>query len=529
MYYKGVYHLFYQYNPKGAVWGNIVWAHSVSTDLVNWTPLEPAIFPSEPFDVNGCWSGSATILPGDKPVILYTGVDSLNRQVQNIAFPKNLSDPFLREWVKPGYNPVIAPDAGVNASAFRDPTTAWMTGDGHWHVAVGSKRGQRGTVVLYRSRDFIDWVKAKHPLHSAAGTGMWECPISTGGAAEEERLDTSASAGSVKHVLKVSLDVTRYDYYTVGKYYPAAARYVPDSGSVDDRTGLRYDYGNFYASKTFFDPAKNRRILWGWSNESDSRSSDVAKGWAGVQTIPRSVWLDDGGEQLVQWPVEELETLRGKEVRAHNVVLRKGRYFEINGIRTSQVTLSLSLSLITVFLYLTLGFRMADRRGDDVRGEGAGEGRAARRWLDGRGVAVPLEWPRRTRRRGAFGLWVLASGDLRERTAVFFRVFRTPHKHVVLMCHDPTRSTTAAGVWKPSFGGLLNVDIKKDGKISLRTLIDASVVESFGGGGRTCITSRVYPVHAVGDNAHLFAFNNGEATVKVSQLRAWQMGSPAMN
>nr|CAD1824724.1 unnamed protein product [Ananas comosus var. bracteatus] len=72
MYYNGVYHLFYQYNPKGAVWGNIVWAHSVSTDLINWLALEPAIHPTEPFDINGCWSGSATILPGNRPVILYT-------------------------------------------------------------------------------------------------------------------------------------------------------------------------------------------------------------------------------------------------------------------------------------------------------------------------------------------------------------------------------------------------------------------------------------------------------------------------
>ena len=52
--------------------------------------------------------------------------------------------------------------------------------------------------------------------------------------------------------------------------------------SADDRTGLRYDYGNFYASKIFFDPAKKRRVLWGWSNES-GWASDVAKGWAGVQ------------------------------------------------------------------------------------------------------------------------------------------------------------------------------------------------------------------------------------------------------
>lgn len=53
MYYKGIYHLFYQYNPYGAVWGNIVWAHSVSNDLINWKALKPAIYPTKPFDVNG--------------------------------------------------------------------------------------------------------------------------------------------------------------------------------------------------------------------------------------------------------------------------------------------------------------------------------------------------------------------------------------------------------------------------------------------------------------------------------------------
>ena len=42
---------------------------------------------------------------------------------------------------------------------------------------------------------------------------------------------------------------------------------------------------------------------------------------------------------------------------------------------------------------------------------------------------------------GPFGLWVLASGNLSERTAVFFRVFKVKDKkHVVLMCHDDSRS-----------------------------------------------------------------------------------------
>lgn len=85
MVFKGIYHLFYQWNPKGAVWGNIVWAHSTSKDLVNWTPHNPAIFPSQISDIKGCWSGSATILPGGKPAILYTGIDPYENQV-SISF-----------------------------------------------------------------------------------------------------------------------------------------------------------------------------------------------------------------------------------------------------------------------------------------------------------------------------------------------------------------------------------------------------------------------------------------------------------
>lgn len=115
---------------------------------------------------------------------------------------------------------------------------------------------------------------------------MWECPdfypVSVSG---KNGQDTSLGGSNLKHVFKVSLDVTRYEYYTVGKYHTQIDRYVPDNTSVDGWDGLRYDYGNFYASKSFFDAGKKRRILWGWANESDSTKNDVEKGWAGIQVI----------------------------------------------------------------------------------------------------------------------------------------------------------------------------------------------------------------------------------------------------
>jgi beta-fructofuranosidase len=288
MIYKGVYHLLYQYNPQGAVWGNIVWAHSTSTDLVNWTPHIPAIYPSQPSDINGCWSGSTTILPSGEPVILYTGINPQNQQVQNLATPKNLSDPYLTEWVKSAKNPLMAPTIAneINASSFRDPTTAWLGPDLTWRVLVGSKRNRQGLAILYRSKDFVQWTKAQNPLHSANDNGMWECPdffpvlINS-----NVGVDTSFIGPNVKHVLKLSLDDTKHDYYTVGTYNLNKDIYVPDEGQVESDSGLRYDYGKFYASKTFFDSAKNRRILWGWINESSSVEDDIKKGWSGVMVI----------------------------------------------------------------------------------------------------------------------------------------------------------------------------------------------------------------------------------------------------
>ncbi|XP_077241303.1 beta-fructofuranosidase, cell wall isozyme-like isoform X2 [Tasmannia lanceolata] len=500
MYYNGVYHLFYQYNPKGARWGNIVWAHSVSMDMINWMPLKPAIYPSKLFDIKGCWSGSATILPGNLPAILYTGIDPEDRQVQNIAFPKNLSDPYLIEWDKPDYNPIIEPIDGINSSSFRDPTTAWRGSDGWWRVLVGSKTRKRGEAILYRSRDFKNWVKAPHPLHSSQGTGMWECPdfypVSTKG---EHGLNTTYNGDDVKHVLKVSLDDKKFEYYTIGQYMHEMDLYVPDRTLADNSSGLRYDYGKYYASKTFFDDGKNRRILWGWVNESDSVTDSETKGWAGVQTIPRVVRLDKNGKQLVQWPIAEVKTLRRKPVHLHHKKLMKGELFHVKGIIAPQADVEVE-------------FRLPSFDKAEIFDPS---------WVDPqilcsqKGVQVEGSI-------GPFGLFVLASESLDEYTAVFFRIFKAKDKHVVLMCSDQSRSTLRTEVDKTTYGAFVDVDLKH-GKLSLRSLIDRSIVESFGGEGRACITARVYPTKAVGSQARLYAFNYGSEPVRILKLKAWTM------
>ncbi|CAN0881698.1 Beta-fructofuranosidase, insoluble isoenzyme CWINV1 [Linum grandiflorum] len=505
MIYKGIYHLFYQYNPKGAVWGNIVWAHSTSTDLINWKPQGYGIYPSHPSDINGTWSGSTTFLPDGTPAILYTGINSKNQQVQNLAVPKNASDPYLREWVKSPKNPLMAPTPlnGINASSFRDPTTAWLGHDNTWRTIIGSKIDRKGLAILYTSKNFVDWVRASHPLHSTEGTGMWECPdffpVLMGG--YKIGIDTSKLGPSVKHVLKVSLDDTKHDHYTIGKYDPIKDVYTPDhDGLAEKDFGLRYDYGKYYASKTFFDSSLNRRILLGWINESSSVADDIKKGWAGVHTIPRTIWLHRSGKQLIQWPVKEIEKLRGKNVKVRAQVLKPGSRVEVSGITAAQADVEIFFGKLDLSKAEKLDPSwtnpqlICSQKGASVRG----------------GL-------------GPFGLLVLGSKSLEEYTAIFYRIFiANTGKHVVLMCSDQSRSSLNNANDKTTYGTFVDVDPARE-YLSLRTLIDHSIVESFGGFGKSCITARVYPTKAIDGAAHLYVFNNGTQHVRIGRLDAWSM------
>ena len=71
IYYKGMYHLFYQCFPYGPRWGRMHWGHVVSKDLVNWEEQGIALFPSKTDDRSGCFSGSAIEEDGKNAAVLY--------------------------------------------------------------------------------------------------------------------------------------------------------------------------------------------------------------------------------------------------------------------------------------------------------------------------------------------------------------------------------------------------------------------------------------------------------------------------
>jgi beta-fructofuranosidase len=305
IYWNGRYHMFFQYNPSAAVWGDMHWAHAVSEDMIHWRHLPVALAPTPGWDdADGCFTGSVVNDHGTA-TILYTGVKSCAperatlrdgvhsfREVQCLA---TSSDPQLLTWNK-WKEPVIQPPNDARLAGFRDPFL-WRDGE-TWFLGVGSglfKEG--GCVLLYRSKDLRAW-EYLHPLASGRWMGkesanpvesgeMWECP-------DFFRL-------GMKHVLL---------YSTAGQVLWESGELDPKENTFHSEKRGVLDHGAYYAQKTQLD-ARGNRILWGWIPETRPEAEFGAAGWAGCMGLPRVLSLNSEGSLEMQI-APEAQSLRGK-------------------------------------------------------------------------------------------------------------------------------------------------------------------------------------------------------------------------
>ncbi len=290
IYWNGNYHMFYQYNPDGAYWGDMHWGHAISPDMVHWRHLPIALAPTPGGpDSAGCFTGTAAVQNG-RVMMMYTGVRAVSvndatvkdgdpplRESQCLAVS---ADPDLKTWTKLP-QPVIAdPPPGLEVNGFRDPSP-WRQGEGWYTVLATGIANQGGAVLLYRSKDLRAW-EYMHILVHRDRTGLagldpfdpwevWECP-------------EFFSLGD-RHVLIFS--TAGKTYWQSGKLDEQEMTFHPEQAGI-------VDYGSYYAAKTQLDKAGNR-ILWGWITESRPLAEYKAAGWAGMMSLPRVLALDRDG------------------------------------------------------------------------------------------------------------------------------------------------------------------------------------------------------------------------------------------
>ena len=327
VYYNGVYHLFYQANMTGSYWRNICWGHYVSTDMVNWKPIREAITPTEGSVVpDGVWSGGATLDKNGVPLLFFTaGNDAfrdtpglISNQNIGVAYPADLSDPDLTDWVICDELAVVQQQGQGRAGEFRDPSI-WKEGD-TWCMLIcsGSATTNGGTALLYTS-DTLElkpdgtveqnWVY-KGPVYemenqsSLYGTS-WELPI---------LLPLTNEAGTVtKYFFSVSpapaSSADNKVYYWLGDFDLETGKFTPDESFQGPPHLLDYGANVFTGPSCLVDPVSGDVYMFSIMQDQRGAAEQGASGWAHTVGLARKIWLADDGSDVMMSPTDALHEL----------------------------------------------------------------------------------------------------------------------------------------------------------------------------------------------------------------------------
>jgi fructan beta-fructosidase len=317
VYYKGTYHLFFQYYPKATVWGPMHWGHAVSKDLIHWKQLPIALYPDK---LGYIFSGSAVIDKDNtsgfgtkgKPamVAIFTHHDPKGEKAGKSTFQNQSLAYSLDEgttWTKYKSNPVVK-NPGIKD--FRDPKVFWYAPGNKWVMTLATK----DRITFYSSPNLKDWKKeSEFGRMLGAHGGVWECPD----------LIPLKLNGKEYWVLLVSINPGGPNGGSATQYFVGrfdGSKFTPTS------TETKWiDHGpDNYAGVTWSNTG-NRKIFLGWmSNWLYANEAPTVK-WRSAMTIPRELSLKSaaGDIWLASNPVEELENIVTKTINVDAGLLAK--------------------------------------------------------------------------------------------------------------------------------------------------------------------------------------------------------------
>ncbi|SIS40687.1 glycoside hydrolase family 32 protein [Salimicrobium flavidum] len=291
----GKYHMFFQWSPYQAGHGMKVWGHYHTKDFVHYTLEKPALVPSEWYDKDGCFSGSAVEKDGVLH-LFYTGhtekEGEIDQEYQALAVSED-----GRQFEKKGM--LLESPEGITAH-FRDPKVWWH--EDLWYMVVGAQtEDKKGAVLLYSSKDLSEWEYVKRLAVAGDKEGyMWECPdfFTLDG---QEILLFSPQGMEPE-------DIHFQNVYQTGYLTGSAEGDVWKRGEFQE-----LDRGfEFYAPQTF--EAEGRRLMIGWMGVPDQYEEahpTVDNQWIHSWTIPRE--LSWNGKKIIQTPIREAKQWRTSE------------------------------------------------------------------------------------------------------------------------------------------------------------------------------------------------------------------------
>ncbi|XP_026725412.1 uncharacterized protein LOC113492234 [Trichoplusia ni] len=321
VFFKGEYHVFYQFYPYDTQWGPMHWGHVTSRNLVDWRHQPTALLPGR----EQCFSGSVIDNDGILAVMYTAHQISVDppyyNESQYMAFSIDGID-----FHKYKNNPVIV-SSPFSSPDFRDPKI-WKHGN-VWYTVIGSRTDDhRGAALLYRSINIINWEFVSTLAESNGELGfMWESP------------DFFELNG--KHVLLISPQgiVAQGDRYknTYQTGYIIGNFNYENFEFTAEATFQELDFGHdFYGTQTTEKDGK--RYLIAWFGMWESAHSEDVDGWAGAMTLFRE--LDLVGTRIIMKPVDAITNLRMQTISEGELARNSSIQFE----QTAELIINVDLS-----------------------------------------------------------------------------------------------------------------------------------------------------------------------------------------
>lgn len=474
VYKDGEYHLYFQYNPYGSKWGNMHWGHSVSTDLIHWNHLKPAIARDT---LGHIFSGSTVVDKnntagyGDNALIaLYTSASDEHGQIQCMAY----STDDGRTYTKYEKNPVLLPFDGLKD--FRDPKVFWYEPDKKWVMIVSADKEMR----FYASQNLKDW-----EYMSAFGKGygaqpnQFECP-------DFIQLPVDGDKNKMKWVMLVNINPGCMFGGSATEYFVGDFDGKEFTCDTKPETVKWLDYGKDHYAAVCISNTGERIISIPWMSNWQYANVTPIRQYRGANGLPRelSLYTKDGQIYVAADVVKEVEALR-KDTRSFDPITVKDEYKIDEIVPQTDGAYELEMD-ITPNTSGVAGFDLMNAKGE-----------VAKIYLDMKSGKLVMD-------RTASGL--VAFGEKSEPHA------KETDDHRKTMSVN-YQNDFALGTWAP-------LSLCEGKTYHLNVFVDKCSVEIFVDGGRIAMTNLVFPTEPY--NTLRFYTEGGEA--QVSNMKVYKLG-----
>lgn len=498
IYHKGHYHMYYQYNPTGDVWGNMSWGHAISDDLMHWKeqpvalsalnpPADPGPGPLNEFFFSGNVvydeSSSSSLGGSCSEVDLETDSSTQDEEgslppplvaVYTSFYPNDITLPTGRAiragmqaqsiaysiddgltWKEYVGNPVLPLPPTCYKDQwkdFRDPFVFWYAPDRLWVMVLALSPIHK--VLFYTSRNLIQWTHVGEfgPANSIGG--VWECPSLF-------PLPVDGDESTLKWVLLVSINSggpaftnSSATQYFIGDFNGTSFTTDTDNFHAPSISGKAnwLDYGpDHYAAATYNGLDNHERVAIAWMNDWAYASRIPTSPWRSAMTIPRKLTLEtiDGGgrTRLMSTPFPTLRNLESGPVLFSKTWHSLPRGNVIIPASRKSLDITMTFSPVASSKQLCLGVRTNT---DEPPSATSATAAAA--------ATIGYDFVKQ-------------------------RMFVQRH------------TAGADSSFSADYEGVYYAPLKpKNGLIKLRLLLDWSSVEVFGGQGESTITAQIFPL-----------------------------------